>query len=674
MTTPPAASTLAKLLHEAGVSTPPAEAEALLAGIAAAPPSAEGYTGVSLMGDIRAPYRLRIEALAAERAAHFAEDLERPGATGERLAALRAELKRHSLDGFVIPLNDEYHGEYVPRRAQRLAWLTGFTGSAGVAAVLPDKAAVFTDGRYTLQVREQVDQRNFSCHHSIEEPLHEWLAKSLLPGQRLAYDPWLHTVDGVARLALACEKAGVGLVAVADNPVDAVWHDQPPAPLSPVVPQPMEYAGESSKSKRERIATGLRDAGIDAAVLTLPESLAWLLNIRGHDVPHTPLPLSFGLLHADGTVELFVDRRKLAPEVAGHLGNGVALRTPGDFGTVLDTLGRDGRQVQVDPATAAAWVFDRLTAAGARIRRADDPCLILKACKNPVELAGTRNAHKRDGAAVCRFLAWLAGATSDGGIDEIAAAEKLYACRRENVLFQDLSFTTISGAGPNGAIVHYRVTPKTNRKLEPGTLYLVDSGAQYLDGTTDITRTVAIGSASPEMRDRFTRVLKGHIGLATCRFPVGTSGAQLDVLARHALWQAGLDYDHGTGHGVGSYLSVHEGPHRIAKAGSPVALRPGMIVSNEPGYYKTGAYGIRIENLVVVTEVAPPPGAEKPLLGFETLTRAPIDRNAIDLSLLTANEIVWIDAYHAVVYADVAPQVDAETRSWLEAATLPIAS
>ena len=670
--TVPSSAALIELLRDAGLAASPAEAASLLAGVAAAPPTVAGYAGVSLLGNVGAPLRRRLEALAAETAAQFSAEFERPGATGERLAALRAELRRRSLDGFIVPLNDEYHGEYVPMRGQRLAWLTGFTGSAGVALVLPDKAAIFTDGRYTLQVREQVDQRHFSCHHITDDPPYAWLAKTMLPGQRLGYDAWLHTTDGVMRFAQACEKAGGALVAVEGNPLDAVWHDQPPAPLSPVVPQELEYAGETSEAKRNRVAAGLRDAGVDAAVLTLPESLAWLLNIRGGDVPHTPLPLGFGLVSAEGRVELFIDRRKIGPAVAGRLGNGVGIRPPEEFGAALDALGRDRRHVQADPATAAAWVFDRLAKAGARIRHAEDPCLILKACKNAVELDGSRAAHKRDGAAVSRFLAWLAGAVGNGDIDEIAAAEKLSACRRENALFQDLSFTTISGAGPNGAVVHYRVTPKTNRRLEAGNFYLVDSGAQYLDGTTDITRTIAIGAVSEEMRDRFTRVLKGHIGLATCRFPAGTSGAQLDVLARRALWQVGLDYDHGTGHGVGSYLSVHEGPHRIAKAGSPVPLRPGMIVSNEPGYYKTGAYGIRIENLVAVIELPPLAGGEKKLLGFETLTRAPIDRNAIATALLTSDEIAWLDDYHATVYRDLAPLVDADTARWLEAATRPL--
>ncbi|HYM31580.1 MAG TPA: aminopeptidase P family protein [Candidatus Cybelea sp.] len=672
MTVPAAMPELAAILRDAGLTTPPDEAMALLAGIAAAPPTPAGYSGVSLLGGLGPGPRERLESIAEGAAHRFDAELERAGASAGRLADLRGELERRGLHGFIVPLNDEYHGEYVPKRAQRLAWLTGFTGSAGIAVVLPAKAAVFTDGRYTLQVREQVDQRLFTCHHITEEPPHDWLAGAITNGQRLGYDPWLHTVDAVARFKAACERSGASLVAVETNPIDAIWHDQPPAPISPVVPQPLEFAGETSEAKRERVGATLRASGVDTLVLTLPESLAWLLNIRGGDVPHTPLPLGFALLHRDGTVELFMDRRKLTAGLGAHLGNGVATREPGEFPDALSALGRSGKMVQADPATAGALVFNRLEAANARLKRAEDPCLILKACKNASEIQGTRNAHRRDGAAVCRFLAWLAREMPKGGVDEIAAAARLYGFRRQNERFQDLSFSTISGAGPNGAVVHYRVTPKTNRRLEPGTLYLVDSGAQYLDGTTDITRTVALGTPTDEMRDRFTRVLKGHIALATCRFPTGTTGLQLDALARHALWQAGLDYDHGTGHGVGSYLSVHEGPQRISKAGSMVPLKPGMIVSNEPGYYKAGAFGIRIENLVLVREAEAPAGAERPLLCFETLTRAPIDRNAIDPAMLNADEIAWLNAYHADVRREIEPLVDARTAAWLRAATRPI--
>jgi Xaa-Pro aminopeptidase len=401
----------------------------------------------------------------------------------------------------------------------------------------------------------------------------------------------------------------------------------------------------------------------------MPESIAWLLNIRGGDVPHTPLPLSFAILRRDGSVELFIDRRKLAPGLERHLGNQVTIAAPEQLGPALDALAAEGGRVQADPGTAASWIFDRLAAAGADIHRAADPCLLPKACKNPVEIDGTRAAHRRDGAALTRFLAWLAEEAPKGGLTEIAASDRLEAIRREGELFRDLSFSTISGAGSNGAIVHYRATPETEKALEPGTLYLLDSGAQYLDGTTDVTRTIAVGEPTAEMRDHFTRVLKGHIVLALTRFPKGTTGTQLDAFARRALWQKGLDYDHGTGHGVGSYLGVHEGPQRISKAPNGQALLPGMIVSNEPGYYKTGAYGIRIENLVLVQPSED--GAEHEMLGFETLTLAPIDRNLVDPALLEDDEIAWLDSYHTRVRETLTPLVDPRTASWLAAATAP---
>jgi len=405
-------------------------------------------------------------------------------------------------------------------------------------------------------------------------------------------------------------------------------------------------------------------------VLTMPESIAWLLNIRGGDVPHTPLPLSFAILRQDGSVTLFIDQRKLVPGLERHLGNAVTVMPPEGLGPALDTLAAEGGHIQADPATAACWVFDRLEAAGAKISRAADPCLLPKACKNPIEVDGTRAAHRRDGAALTRFLAWLAQEAPKGGLREMAASDRLEEIRRESQHFRDLSFPTISGAGSNGAIVHYRAMPESEKHLEPGTLYLLDSGAQYLDGTTDVTRTVAVGAPTEEMRDRFTRVLKGHIALAVARFPKGTTGTQLDAFARSALWQKGLDYDHGTGHGVGSYLGVHEGPQRISKGPNSQALLPGMIVSNEPGYYKTGAYGIRIENLVLVQPVED--AAEREMLGFETLTLAPIDRNLIDPSLLDQEEIAWLNAYHARVRETLTPLVDPETARWLANATQPI--
>ena len=558
----------------------------------------------------------------------------------------------------------------MPPRGQRLAWLTGFTGSAGLAIVLRDRAALFVDGRYTLQAAAQVDTGSFELHHLIEEPPAQWLATVLKNGEVLAYDPWLHTPHEVERFHTAVEKAGAVLRGVADNPLDRVWPDQPAEPVAPVVPHPEQFAGESAESKRTRLGRALRQEGVAAVVLTLPESIAWLLNIRGGDVPHTPLPLSFAILRQDGTVMLFIDRRKLVPGIERHLGNAVTVMPPEQLGSALDELAAEGDRIQVDPATAASWVFDRLVEVGAKIHRAADPCLLPKACKNAAEIDGTRAAHRRDGAALTRFLAWLAREAPNGRLSEIPASDRLEAFRREGEYFRDLSFPTISGAGSNGAIVHYQAMPETEKRLEPGTLYLLDSGAQYLDGTTDVTRTIAVGEPSAEMRDRFTRVLKGHIALALARFPRGTSGTQLDGFARRALWQEGLDYDHGTGHGVGSYLGVHEGPQRISKAANAQPLLPGMIVSNEPGYYKTGAYGIRIENLVLVQ---PSDGsAEREMLGFETLTLAPIDRNLIQPSLLDEDEIAWLNAYHSRVRQTLTPLVDPDTARWLAAATEPI--
>ncbi len=584
----------------------------------------------------------------------------------ERLENLRSELARQGLDGFIVPHSDEFQNEYLPPSAERLAWLTGFTGSAGVAVVLADKAAVFTDGRYTLQIREQVDATLFEIRHITEQPPKDWIADHLPEGGRLGYDPWLHTEKSLESWREAAEKAGGELVAAETNPLDAVWADRPAAPAAPIVPHDLAFAGESSEAKRKRVGTALAEKGADAAVITAPDSIAWLLNVRGGDVAHTPLPLSFAVLYGDGRVEWFVDPAKTAPDLSAHLGGDVTVRGRDEFEPALWALGNS--RVLADPAGTSALVLDRLGKAGAKIVRDADPCQLPKACKNEVELVGARAAHRRDGAALSRFLGWLASEAANGGITEIAAADRLRGLRFEGEHIRDLSFRTISGSGPNGAIVHYSVTPESDRKLQPGELYLVDSGAQYLDGTTDVTRTVAIGAPTPEMRDRFTRVLKGHIAIATARFPEGTSGAQLDALARTALWQAGLDYDHGTGHGVGSYLGVHEGPQRISKIPNTVALKPGMIVSNEPGYYKEGAYGIRIENLVCVTPVEID-GAEKTMLGFETLTLVPIDLNLVETSLLLPAEIAWLNDYHACVREALMPLVDADTSAWLKQAT-----
>jgi Xaa-Pro aminopeptidase len=648
----------ASLAHLEGVAAAPARF-GQVEGLAAIAPAADD----ALARDM--------EQWAVRRAQHFDADVEAPGTSGERLALLRAELKRRHLDGFIVPMSDEFFGEYLPRRARRLTWLTGFSGSAGLAVVVEDAARVWSDGRYTLQLRDQVDQSLFTLGHITDDPPQDWLAKTLRKGAKLGYHPELHALEAVAKFKAACQKAGALLVPVSDNPIDAVWRDQPPSPLAPVEPYDVAYAGESAEAKRDKIARQLRDDNVDAAVITLPESVAWLMNIRGSDIPHTPFVLARAILFADGMVDLFVDTRKLTPAARAHLGNKVIARAPDEFGQALTALGKAKKRVRIDPQAASAWMFDLLGDAGASVMRADDPCLLPKACKNPVELQGIRNAHRRDGVAMVRFLRWLS-LQPPGTIDELTAQAKLEAFRRENDLIRDLSFSTISGSGPNGAIVHYRSTEKSNRLLQAGELYLLDSGAQYLDGTTDITRTIAIGQPDAEMRERFTRVMKGHIALGSARFPAGTSGSQLDALARLPLWQAGLDYDHGTGHGVGAYLSVHEGPHRISKIPNTVALRPGMVVSNEPGYYKTGAYGIRLENLVAVTAADDMPGAERPMLAFETLTRAPFDATCLELALLTAEEIAWLDRYHQMVFDDLAPLLDAEDRAWLAGATRPL--
>ncbi len=592
----------------------------------------------------------------------------------ERVERLRKELGQEALSGFLVPRSDEHQGEYVPPHAQRLAWLTGFTGSAGVAIVLADAAALFVDGRYTLQARDETPGDVFEHHHVTESPPAEWLRQRLRSGDRLGYDPWLHTIESVERLQAVCGKVGATLVPVSENLVDRVWDDQPPPPRGPIVPHDLKHAGRPAPDKQRELGDLLTRDGVHAVVLAAPDSIAWLLNVRGSDVDHTPLPLAFAVAHRDASVDLYVDPAKLTPGLREHLGDGVRVHPPEALGPALDRLGAARRTVQVDPSWTAAWIIQRLTGSGATVVRGADPCLLPKALKNDVELAGARSAHEKDGVALCRFLAWLSRVGPGGRLTEITAAERLDALRAEESLFRDVSFPTISGAGPNGAIVHYRATPRTDRRIESGMLYLVDSGAQYLDGTTDVTRTVAVGPPTAEQRDRFTRVLRGHIALALARFPKGTTGSQLDALARAPLWEAGLDFDHGTGHGVGSYLSVHEGPQRISKMGNSVALSPGMILSNEPGYYKTGEYGIRIESLVVVTPVPAPPGGEVTLYGFETLTLAPIDRALVEPELLASVERAWLDGYHARVRDVIAPRVDRETADWLEAATRPLAS
>jgi len=653
------------LLKAARSRLQPGDLPALLAGVSAAPEGLDPDAWMALVAPEVGPElkaRLRPLYQAARQGGPA------PASTADRLQALRAELARRGLAGFVVPRSDEHQGEYVPPRAERLAWITGFGGSAGLAVILADKAAIFVDGRYTLQVRQQVDGKLYAYRHLIEEPADAWIAENLPKGGKLGFDPWLHTPDQVEPLKRAVAKAGGELVALADNPLDAVWQDQPPAPISPVRPHDNAYTGKDSAAKRQEIAAKLALLPADAAVLTGPDSIAWLLNLRGADVPRTPLPLSFAILHADGRVDLFIEPRKLVPGIEAHLGNAVAVRPPDALGDALDALGKSKARVLADPSSAAAWIFDRLVSTGAEILRGPDPCALPKACKNAVEIDGARAAHLRDGAAVTRFLCWLAEEAPKGKLTELDAAAKLAEFRRANDLIRDFSFDTISAAGPNAAIPHYHPSPESNRPIERDRIYLVDSGAQYLDGTTDITRTVVVGKPTAEMRDRFTRVLKGHIALGSAHFPKGTTGSQLDALARAALWAVGLDYDHGTGHGVGSYLGVHEGPQRISKVPNRVALEPGMIVSNEPGYYKSGDYGIRIENLVAVTEVKVE-GAERPMLGFENLTLAPIDRALIEPSLLTPEERAWVDTYHARVRKALTPLLDATTAAWLKEAT-----
>ncbi|MFZ4120622.1 MAG: aminopeptidase P family protein [Caulobacterales bacterium] len=586
------------------------------------------------------------------------------------LPRLRQALASRGLDGFVVPHEDEWQNEYVPEAYDRLAWLTGFTGSAGAAVVLTDKAAVFVDGRYTLQVRAQVDEACFAARDLVEEGAAGWLQANAKPGAKIGYDPKLHSPDALARIQAGVSAAGAILVPVTPNPIDAIWVDRPPIPMAQVKPHEDSFTGQASREKRQAVAQSLAEAGAQAVVLTAPASLAWLFNIRGGDVARTPLPLGEAIVRADGRADLFLAPEKTTPELRAWLGNDVALFEPDDFPAALSAM--QGVPVLVDPASSSAWVFNTLSAAGATIVRGPDPVIMPRATKNATEIEGARSAHRRDGAAISRYLRWLQIEAPKGQIDEITACQKLEGLRVATGALQDLSFDSISGSGPNGAIVHYRVTETTNRTLQPGELFLIDSGGQYQDGTTDITRTVAIGTPSPEMRERYTLVLKGHVALSRVRFPAGTTGSALDVLARHALWQAGLDYDHGTGHGVGSYLGVHEGPHRIAKAPNTVALRPGMVVSNEPGYYKEGAYGIRIENLQVVTPPAPIPGGERDMLGFETLTLAPLDRALIVPALLSPEEKAWVNAYHADVAAQIAPLLEGEDRQWLEAACAPL--
>ncbi len=618
--------------------------------------------------------RANFSIITLERISMF-QTFETSGGSGhaaERLKALRALLTELGIDALLVPRADEHQGEYVPASAERLKWLTGFSGSAGIAIVTRKSACLFTDGRYTVQAKAETEPAHFEISLTPRTQIADWIATQLAKGQTLGFDPWLHTGSEIARLTSALTAKGIKIKALAKNPIDQLrGKARPKQPCGQVSIQPATLAGRSAQDKIAQLQKQLKDEGQHSAILTLPDSICWLFNIRGSDVSHNPVVLAFAIVPASGKAELFVDPEKTGKDVRTHLSALARLSPPRDLRARLKELRGSKRRVRLDQNSAAYWFEQAL--GSANVANGTDLCVSAKAVKTSAEIAGARAAHLRDGAAVVRFLAWLDDTAEHGILDEISAVQKLEACRRETGALLDISFPTIAGSGPNAAIVHYRVTDKTNRRIEPGELFLVDSGGQYRDGTTDITRTIAIGKPSEEMRQRFTAVLRGHIAIATAHFPKGTRGIDLDPFARRALWDMGADYDHGTGHGIGSYLSVHEGPQSISRAGM-AALQPGMLLSNEPGFYKEGAFGIRIENVVLVTEPAAiPSGGGRPMMSFETLTLAPIDRRLIIPEALTVKERAWLNAYHARVHAVLAPGLDAATRAWLYEATLPIA-
>jgi Xaa-Pro aminopeptidase len=591
-------------------------------------------------------------------------DLRGPGDRDGRLTELRREFENRGIHGFIVPRADEHQNEYVPANAERLGWLTGFTGSAGIAVVLKDKAALFVDGRYTEQAKVQVNRSLFELRHAVNDPPVEWIERNLRPGDRLGYDPRLQTPDSVSRFGRACRKAQAELVGIDVNPIDTIWRDRPAPPLGVITQHKMRFAGESATAKIAGVQKAL--SGVDGLLVTDPHNLAWLFNVRGSDVSHTPLPLGFAYLRAEGRPVLFLDSRKLSDAVRDSLGELAEQLEPNALEPFVRQLGEDGAHVVFDAATAPAFLTQALEKAGGKADIGKDPIALMKAVKNKAELTGARTAHQRDGAAMARFLAWFDAEVARRELTEIDAVNALEAFRRSTGALKDISFPTIAAAGPNSALPHYRVTLASNSAIDRG-IFLIDSGGQYEDGTTDITRTIAIGRPTRIMRDRFTRVLKGHIAIACALFPRETNGGQIDALARLPLWQVGLDFDHGTGHGVGSYLSVHEGPHRMSKK-AETPLVPGMILSNEPGYYLAGEFGIRIENLVVV-ESRTIANSDKAMLGFETLTLAPIDLRLIDWRLMDPEEIKWLNGYHAHVRKMLSPLVDSSTRRWLATAT-----
>jgi Xaa-Pro aminopeptidase len=597
------------------------------------------------------------------------QDRDREAAS--RLSALRALLRSSGLDGFIIPKADEFQNESVPAYADRLAWLTGFTGSAGCAIVLEDKAALLVDSRYTLQAKAQVSGKLYTAEPVPKVTIASYLAANATKGAVIGYDPALHTVAGFGPVLKEAAQGRFKLKPWKRNPVDQLWKNRPPEIHSPIFSHKESFAGESADSKLDRVRKAIAEKEADALFVSAPDAAAWLFNIRGRDVEHTPLPLVRALVPVTGKPAIFVSEGHITGENRKAIEAMASVEDLRLLGTELKRLIEPGKKVLASPASATFKIVDALKKAKAKVIEASDPCVLFKAKKNAAELQGARDAQARDGTALCRFLAWLDAHAPAGRIDELTASDKLEAFRRETNLFEEPSFNTISGAGPNGAIVHYRSTPETNIELLPGTLYLVDSGAQYPDGTTDVTRTVAIGEPAEDMRRHYTLVLKGHIAIATARFPAGTRGIDIDGFARRALWEAGLDYGHGTGHGIGSFLSVHEGPQSISRNGM-AALEPGMIVSNEPGYYREGHYGIRLENLLAVTEAEAVSGGEIPVMRFETLTLAPFDRRLIVADLLSPGERKWLNAYHARVSREISPALKGSERKWLKEAAAPL--
>lgn len=590
----------------------------------------------------------------------------------ERLTALREWMFKNGLFAFVVPHSDEYHSEYLAPRSERLAWLTGFTGSAGEAVILLDRAFLFVDGRYILQAQKETNPDLITVVQTTDAKAGEWLFAALPNGSKVGYDPWLHTPNEVKKMATSCAKNNGTVLPLPRNPIDLLWTDKPKAETNWAVPFPTNYAGVDSTTKIAEILSSLSLDKDDALVLSSLDSIAWLLNVRGRDIPYVPVIQSFAILHKNGTLDWFVEKEKITDYLRSCLSPLVEIKAPEKIGDVLDDLGQRKARVQLDMSLSPAWIYERLSKSGAKVHPMEDPCLLPKACKNIVEREGAVLSHIRDGAAVCRFLAWFDKEAPKGKLKELDAAKKMIEFRSQNPLYRGESFATISAAGKNSAMVHYHTTKKNNAAIKKNSLYLIDSGAQYLDGTTDLTRTISVGTVKALEKKRFTQVLKGHIAIATIVFPEGTTGSQLDILARQFLWRDGVDYSHGTGHGIGSYLNVHEGPQRISRYSNRVALLPGMLISNEPGYYKADAFGIRIENVVMVEPLPPTEGSEMKTLGLSTLTLAPFDRRLIDKTQLTPREKIWIDGYHARIRRIITPLVDPQTADWLTEACAPL--